>query len=88
MEKACGKRPVLYVGQLFVQNHLSKAPAAFRDYDVWIARYGAYKPWVKLLHWQLTPYGRVRGIAGEVDINVFNGTRTQFEEYLKTVRKQ
>lgn len=88
VEKACGKRPVLYVGQLFVQNHLSKAPAAFRDYDVWIARYGAYKPWVKLLHWQLTPYGRVRGIAGEVDINVFNGTRTQFEEYLKTVRKQ
>lgn len=87
VEKACGKRPVLYVGQQFVVNHLSKAPAAFRDYDVWIARYGAYKPWVRLLHWQLTPYGQVRGIAGEVDINVFNGTRTQFEEYLRTVRK-
>ena len=80
VERACGKRPVLYVGQSFVNNHLNHAPEELRDYEVWIARYGEFKPYVRLLHWQLTPYGRVRGIRGEVDINVFNGTREQFEE--------
>ena len=80
VQRACGKKPVLYVGQNFVNNHLNHAPEALRDYEVWIARYGEFKPYVRLLHWQLTPYGRVRGIRGEVDINVFNGTREQFEE--------
>lgn len=84
VEKARGKRPVLYVGQQFVNKHLVNAPAAMRNYDVWIARYGEFKPYVKLLHWQLTPYGRVRGITGEVDINVFNGTKAQFKKYLQS----
>lgn len=83
VEQRRGKRPVLYVGQLFVNNHLVHAPEALRKYDVWIARYGEFKPYVHLLHWQLTPYGRVRGIHGEVDINVFNGTKAQFREYLQ-----
>lgn len=83
VEARRGKRPVLYVGQQFVNQHLVNAPAELRDYDVWIARYGEFKPYVHLLHWQLTPYGRVRGIRGEVDINVFNGTRSQFEDYLR-----
>ena len=86
VEQACGRKPVLYVGQQFVNNHLVHAPAALRSHDVWVARYGAYKPYVRLLHWQLTPYGRVNGIKGEVDINVFNGTRRQFEEYLQKKR--
>lgn len=86
VEKRRGKRPVLYVGQLFVNNHLKNAPAELRNYDVWIARYGEFKPYVKLLHWQVSPYGRVRGIHTEVDVNVFNGTRGDFENYRKTGR--
>lgn len=86
VEKRTGKRPVLYVSQLFVNNHLNKAPAELRNYDVWIARYGEFKPYVKLLHWQVSPYGRVRGIQTEVDVNVFNGTREDFEHYLKKGR--
>ncbi len=74
----CGKKPILYVGQQFVNNHLSNAPEELRNHDVWIARYGEYKPYVRLLHWQLTPNGRVRGIHTEVDINVFNGTKEDF----------
>lgn len=81
VEQKHHKRPVLYVGQLFVNNHLKHAPAELRNYDVWIARYGEFKPYVKLLHWQLTPNGRVRGIQGEVDINVFNGTKEAFRKY-------
>lgn len=88
VEQKCGKKPVLYVGQQFVNDHLIHAPEALRNYDVWIARYGEYKPYVHLLHWQLTPYGRVRGIHGEVDVNVFNGTRTQFREYIDSICKK
>lgn len=83
VERRHGKRPILYVGQLFVNNHLKHAPAALRKYDVWIARYGEFKPYVHLLHWQLTPYGRVRGIRTEVDVNVFNGSKEEFAKYVK-----
>lgn len=81
VEQRHGKRPVLYVGQQFVNKHLPHAPQELRNYDVWIARYSEFKPFIHLLHWQLTPYGRVKGIHGEVDINVFNGSREEFEKY-------
>lgn len=78
VEAGCGKRPVLYLSQQFVNRHFPAAPSELRGYEVWIARYGEYKPYVHLLHWQLTPYGRVTGIKGDVDINVYNGTPAQF----------
>lgn len=53
------------------------------NYPVWIARYGQYRPNIHLAFWQLTPYGRVDGIHGEVDINVFNGYKEQFDEFLQ-----
>jgi lysozyme len=31
----------------------------------------------------LSPDGRVSGIHGEVDINIFNGYRDRFEEFLE-----
>ena len=51
-------------------------------YRVWIARYGEYKPDVKLIYWQLSPDGRVRGIHRLVDINVFNGYQDEWNEYI------
>ena len=50
---------------------------------MWIARYGEYKPDVRLAYWQLCPDGHVRGITPEVDINVFNGYRNEYEEFLR-----
>jgi lysozyme len=67
---------------VFVNVYLSQAPDIKRDYRVWIARYGEYKPDVRLAFWQLCPDGRVAGIHPAVDINVFNGYQTQFEEFL------
>lgn len=81
VEAVSHHRPILYVSQQFVNQHLSHAPEALRRYDVWIARYGEFKPYVKLTFWQLSPDGRVRGIHGDVDINVYNGTREGFEEW-------
>lgn len=85
VEQRLGRRPVLYVSQQFVNRHLSRRPDLLARYDVWIARYGEYKPYVHLLYWQLTPQGRVRGIKGNVDINVFNGTKEQFRSYLQNL---
>ena len=82
VEQRCQAKPILYVNQRFVNKYLPEAPDLKRDYKVWIARYGEYKPDVKLVVWQLSPDGRVRGITGEVDINVFNGYEQQFEEFI------
>ena len=48
-----------------------------------IARYGEYKPDIRLTYWQLSPDGKVDGITGDVDINVFNGFHNTFEEFLE-----
>ncbi|MGN1374982.1 MAG: GH25 family lysozyme [Prevotella sp.] len=84
-----GMNPILYVSQQFVNKHLSSAPDIMRDYFVWIARYGEYKPEIRLLIWQLSPDGKVNGIHGHVDINVFNGYSDLFNEFLskETMKK-
>lgn len=84
VERRTGVKPILYVSQTFVNRYLPEAPDLKRDYQVWIARYSEFKPDVRLAVWQLSPNGRVTGIHGEVDINVFNGYRTQWDEFLET----
>jgi lysozyme len=83
VEKRCGVKPILYINQRFTNKYLPDAPDIQRNYKTWIARYGEYKPDVKLVAWQLSPDGRVRGITGEVDINVFNGYQRQFNEFIE-----
>lgn len=83
VESRVGVKPVLYVSQTFVNRYLPLAPDLKRDYNVWIARYGEYKPDVHLVFWQLCPDGRVSGIRPEVDINVFNGYRSEFDDFCK-----
>ena len=78
-----GVRPILYISQMFVNQYLNQAPDIKKKYNVWIARYGEYKPDVRLVFWQLSPDGRVKGIHGEVDINVFNGYHAQYQEFLQ-----
>lgn len=84
VERRTGMRPILYINQMFVNRHLANAPDIKQRYDVWIARYGEYKPDVKLVYWQLSPNGRVNGITGPVDINVFNGYQGQWDEFVRT----
>ena len=83
VQKRTGKRPILYISQTFANTYMPLAPDLGDNYHIWIARYGEYKPNFKLAYWQLSPDGKVRGIHGDVDINVFNGYRNQYEEFLK-----
>lgn len=86
VERKTGMRPILYVSQMFVNKYLDEAPDIKSGYPVWIARYGEYKPDVKLWIWQLAPDGRVLGIHGDVDINIFNGYSNEFKQWLEKVR--
>ena len=83
IEARIGVRPILYLNQRFVRMYLSQAPDLKHDYQIWIARYGEYKPDAHLIFWQLSADGRVRGIQGEVDINVFNGYQSQWDDFLR-----
>ena len=84
VEQRVGVRPILYISQSFVNKYLPQAPDIERRYQVWIARYGEYKPDVRLAIWQLSPDGKVSGIRPAVDINVFNGYESQYQNFLET----
>lgn len=87
VESKVGVRPILYVSQHFVNKYLPLAPDLKKKYQVWIARYGEYKPDVRLIYWQLCPDGQVQGIQGKVDINVFNGYRNEFYTFINNRTK-
>ncbi|MFZ5883243.1 MAG: GH25 family lysozyme [Chloroflexota bacterium] len=88
VEAAFGKKPIIYSGQYFLQDHFSETgggpPAWAKDYPLWLAQYPnsyvegqqPYLPrgWFKWTFWQYSQKGRLNGINANVDLNVFNGT--------------
>ena len=84
VERRTGMRPILYVSQMFINRHMANAADIKKNYNVWIARYSQYKPDVRLAFWQLCADGKVSGINGPVDINVFNGYQSQFDDFVRT----
>jgi GH25 family lysozyme M1 (1,4-beta-N-acetylmuramidase)/LysM repeat protein len=88
VEPAFDKKPIIYSGQFFLQDHFSEAgggpPVWAKDYALWLAQYpNQYVPgmqpvlprgWFKWTFWQYTDKGQVNGINARVDLNVFNGT--------------
>ena len=83
VEKHYSVTPILYTGYKFRTSYLNTPD--FDHYPYWIAHYYVdtleYKgEWA---FWQHTDAGRVDGINGDVDINVFNGYQSQFETFLE-----
>lgn len=81
VEKHYGVKPILYVPSRFYTDILE---SAFEDYLIWIAHYYKYKlpeshPWT---FWQHSDKGRVPGINGPVDFNVFRGSSEEFKAIL------
>lgn len=83
VESHYGVRPILYSNQTFYTNYLS---STFNDHLLWIARYSTEKPILPNAHrWQFWQYGdraRLEGIGGFVDLNVFAGSREEFDNLL------
>ncbi len=75
VEKAYGVRPIIYTNQDFYHDHLQ---GYFDEYPLWIARYNkrkspALKGKQQWTFWQYGNRGRLDGINGNVDFNVFRG---------------
>lgn len=87
VERATGVKPILYISQTFVNRYLGQAPDLKQNYQIWIARYGEYKPDIRLVYWQLCPDGRVAGMHGAVDINVFNGYKDAYDQFVSKYAK-
>jgi lysozyme len=80
VERALGRKPIVYTRRGFVQQKLGDA-SALTPYPLWVAHYTmAPKPalppgWNAWTIWQYTGSGAVAGITGKVDMNRFQGTQ-------------
>lgn len=54
----------------------------FRGYPMWICSFDGEPREENWTFWQYYHRGRVKGINGDVDLNVFNGKRHQWERFL------
>lgn len=83
VERHYGKKPIIYTSiDFFDDNNL----ATFTGYQYWLrsvashpsARYGRHP----FNFWQYTGTGIVPGIRGNADINVFNGSHSQWKSWI------
>lgn len=82
-EARYGVRPIIYTNLTFYYRHLA---GHFDDYTFWVARYGDREPSIaptaRLAFWQYGDRGRVAGVDGPVDLNVYFGSRAGFDDLL------
>lgn len=82
IEIAYGIKPIIYTNQTFYNRHLA---GHFEDYPIWIARYNVWPPRMRgeaqWHFWQYGDRGRVPGIKGNVDVNVFRGTEEELQQF-------
>ncbi len=81
-ELAYGVKPIIYTNADFYKQYLKDG---FDEYPLWVAHY--LRPLAPRIErdwhfWQHSESGRVNGIPGKVDFNVFSGDSTQFENLL------
>ncbi|MBL0220568.1 MAG: hypothetical protein IPQ07_42710 [Myxococcales bacterium] len=82
---AIGKRPIVYTGFYFWRDQVGGDESAS---PLWHAQYSTAAcpniapTWQDWAFWQYTSSGAVNGIAGNVDMNRFNGTRAELEAML------
>lgn len=80
VEEKYGVKPILYTGYKFKLSYLNDP--VFDEYPYWIAHYYVDKLSYKgaWRFWQHTDCGKVAGIKGHVDCNIFNGTMKELME--------
>jgi len=82
VEALTGRTPIIYTGPSFWETQMGNS-RAFHAYPLWIAHYTTRANvrvpggWPRWTFWQRSSTGRVDGIVGAVDIDLFYGTRAQ-----------
>ena len=84
VEKAVGAAPILYSGKAFVTADL---PSGFARYPLWLAEYTDAEPsapgeWERWTFWQHSQSGRVDGVSGDVDLDIFAGSAGDWNDLL------
>lgn len=81
VEKHYGSKPIIYSSESYYEDFLKDD---FEDYPFWIANYTAFYKDIddEWSIWQLSENGKVDGIKGCVDINIYNGNSVQMKEIL------
>jgi lysozyme len=84
VERHYGKKPIIYTSiDFFEDNDLS----TFRGYPYWLRSVAGHPDHKYSGHpfifWQYTGTGVVPGIKGNADINVFNGTQSDWKKWLQ-----
>ncbi len=82
VQAGTGKKPILYTSVGYLDGVRGTAP--FNGMTLWVANYGVACPYLPsgFANWQFWQYGdtgRVSGVTGNVDVNLFNGTYAQLE---------
>jgi len=69
-------KPIIYTGEKYYDDFLKDE---FSDYLFWIANYNFYREKIgeDWLFWQFTEKASIRGIKGNVDVNIYNGDLEQ-----------
>lgn len=79
VERLTEIKPMIYTGNAFAANF----DTSLSSYSLWIARYSTTRipddctAWKSWDFWQYSDSGYVRGIGGNVDLNIYKGTLAQ-----------
>ncbi|HEX8577338.1 MAG TPA: GH25 family lysozyme [Flavobacterium sp.] len=78
IESYYGVKPIIYSGDSYYSDFLEEE---FKGYTFWIANYNILEEKINKnwKFWQFTEKGTVKGIKGNVDLNIFNGNKTQLK---------
>jgi GH25 family lysozyme M1 (1,4-beta-N-acetylmuramidase)/Flp pilus assembly protein TadD len=96
VEQAMGKKPIIYAGYFAFQDLFSdqngSPPVWASEYHLWLAQYPTTyteggepslpRDWSDWTFWQYSDRGSVPGINAAVDMNVFNGSVSDLQQFL------
>lgn len=87
VELGTGQKPMVYTYRSFWKHQMGNT-TAFTNYPLWLAAYQDNAPtdipggWDSLTFWQRSSTSRVNGIPTNVDVNVFNGTDAELQQFI------
>lgn len=80
------RQPIVYTGSAFWRMSLNDS-GALSEYPLWIAHYTSGprplvpRGWPRWTFWQFSQKGKIPGITGCVDLNAFNGTEAELDDF-------
>lgn len=84
VEQGLGRQPMIYTGPSFWNEYMT---GGFGSYPLWVSEYEVSAPkllngWSTWAFWQYSSTGTVMGIAGNVDLDYFNGSLNDLEAFI------